>query len=171
MERIEGYPNYRNFGTLPDTCFIKTDRNINNYERLMQLTKENLVRVLVNTGNIKHEICHCCKCCCFPLMASRAFSQRLLLPSGYYPKFSLLSCSKCKTCHDVCPSNAINDNLVVDLDKCLGCGLCEKNCQQKSIIMTKQHETQVRSPPIKIFSYIYLVLLRIPINLPFRGLQ
>lgn len=53
-------------------------------------------------------------------------------------------CTGCMACVEGCPKNAISirDNLIsynaeIDLDKCIGCNLCYKICQQRNLIDLK----------------------------------
>lgn len=57
-------------------------------------------------------------------------------------------CTGCMACVDICAKNAIHIvdaidafNAVIDEDKCINCGMCEKVCQQKNL-------PQLRSPII-----------------------
>ncbi len=43
------------------------------------------------------------------------------------------SCMHCFECIDICPLNAINDDLAVDGSLCDGCGKCEENCPSVAI--------------------------------------
>jgi len=45
-------------------------------------------------------------------------------------------CTKCGSCAEVCPQEAISegdDRYVIDPDKCVDCGLCADECPQKAI--------------------------------------
>jgi len=41
-------------------------------------------------------------------------------------------CTNCKVCEEVCPAEAITDN-VIDVDKCTLCLRCVKECPNKAI--------------------------------------
>jgi ferredoxin len=45
-------------------------------------------------------------------------------------------CTKCGSCKDVCPSEAISEGsskYVIDPDKCVDCGLCVGECPVEAI--------------------------------------
>ncbi|MDR0753113.1 MAG: 4Fe-4S binding protein [Holosporaceae bacterium] len=45
-------------------------------------------------------------------------------------------CKKCLACLDVCPVKAIsekNGKIVIDENKCLGCGCCASSCPNHAI--------------------------------------
>lgn len=53
----------------------------------------------------------------------------------------------CKDCIEKCPVNAIskdNASPVIDLGRCIFCGICEKICKNKVIVYTKEHSMATR---------------------------
>lgn len=49
-------------------------------------------------------------------------------------------CSNCLNCSTICPTNAINSDLSIDLGKCIFCGDCEKECPDKALKFTHYHK-------------------------------
>lgn len=47
-------------------------------------------------------------------------------------------CIKCGLCQNICPHQAINNNIEIINERCLGCSLCAKECPQKAINMVSQ---------------------------------
>lgn len=43
------------------------------------------------------------------------------------------NCSNCSYCLSICPTNAIDKNVSIDLGKCIFCGDCERECPNKAI--------------------------------------
>lgn len=139
-----------------DTCFKKKKHGDNIEQKLKELQHESLVRTVVNTGNFHFEICHCCWCCCFPIIIYNLTGFGIL-PSGYFPEKKDDLCNNCKVCLHSCPFLAINPDLTVDLSKCLGCGLCEMKCPSSAIKMVKMKEITPFIPN-KLISFIFLFL-------------
>ncbi len=54
-------------------------------------------------------------------------------------KIELNKCQKCQKCPptEQCPNSAIIQNQEIDLQKCIGCGVCEKLCQHNAITSGK----------------------------------
>jgi len=59
------------------------------------------------------------------------------------PKVDLTECSRCGLCVPNCPGGAIaiNDDLVMDVDRCIFCCACIKICQEKAVY--------IDAPPMK----------------------
>lgn len=138
-----------------DTCF-KKKRNGENIEiKLHELENEHLVRTVVNTGNFHIEICHCCWCCCFPIIIYN-FLGFGMNPSGYIPVKNDNLCKKCGICYRGCPVLAINKDFFINRNICLGCGLCEMDCPNKAINMEKIRDMELYTPN-KLISFIFLL--------------
>lgn len=150
-----------------DTCFVKTRKSVDSNEKIRSLKGENLVRTIVNTGNFKHEICHCCGCCCFPITVQRVLGERVLLISGYYPAFDSGACRQCHKCHEICPFDAIDHDNHFNRDKCFGCGLCEKNCAAGAIRLRREREIENRRP-FTIFAFAFLLVFHAYIQLLYK---
>ncbi len=56
---------------------------------------------------------------------------------GVTRKLCSLSCIACKICERECPADAIHvidNHAVIDIDKCLNCGMCVSKCPRKLIV-------------------------------------
>ncbi len=77
-------------------------------------------------------ICFCCGCCCGMLIAAKQFPRPAeYLHSNYAAAVDASLCSDCQTCRPRCPMDALDGKdgvTVVDLDRCIGCGLCVSTC-------------------------------------------
>jgi len=80
-------------------------------------------------------ICNCCSCCCVGVRMWNLLEGAVpfLAPSGYVAQVSD-ECNACAACVDgVCPFVALSldeaeERAVVNLVKCMGCGVCEDVC-------------------------------------------
>ncbi len=54
------------------------------------------------------------------------------------PEVDVEKCIQCFKCFDYCPDGAVKkteDAIEFDLDYCKGCGICERECPVKAIVM------------------------------------
>lgn len=162
VETCECRLNIRKCKNRLDTCFKRTkeDNREVTEKKIQILNQENLVRIQVNTANWKHEVCHCCACCCFPVRVHNLFPRRLIYASNYVASINLQSCLNCKKCIIICPFGAIQDSIAVEIEKCLGCGLCEKNCQVGAITMIERDSESVPKPH-RLISMMFLLFFHI----------
>jgi len=56
------------------------------------------------------------------------------------PEINKQICSNCSECINICPTNAINKNISVDMGKCIFCGDCERKCPNNAIKFTNFHK-------------------------------
>jgi len=81
-----------------------------------------------NAGNI----CCCCGCCCGVLRTLKKLPRPVdHISSPFYAESIPDNCNGCETCLDRCQMEAIqinNGNAVIDLNRCIGCGLCVTTC-------------------------------------------
>jgi len=78
-------------------------------------------------------ICCCCSCCCNVLTTVKKFPKPVeYYHSNYYSKVASEKCDLCWDCIDKCPMDALSmndDSPLVDLDRCIGCGVCVSTCK------------------------------------------
>jgi Ni,Fe-hydrogenase III small subunit/NAD-dependent dihydropyrimidine dehydrogenase PreA subunit len=56
------------------------------------------------------------------------------------PLINKQNCLNCAECISLCPTNAINQDISIDLGKCIFCGDCERKCTDKAIKFTNFHK-------------------------------
>ena len=93
------------------------------------------------------EICFCCPCCCIAMRLSRNATdaeRHRFHPAGWTAVPDRTACIGCRKCIDSlngCPVEAISfgeDNkVVIDQEKCVGCGICKNRCPA-DVIKIKQ---------------------------------
>ncbi|MCQ2739639.1 MAG: 4Fe-4S binding protein [bacterium] len=65
------------------------------------------------------------------------------LPENFRGKAVVDGCVKCYTCLKVCPANAIifkDEQIEIDMKKCIFCGNCAYYCPKKAIRMSHEYE-------------------------------
>ncbi len=96
-------------------------------------------------GNRFVAICNCCSCCCLGI---RMWNQLggmipIIAGSGYVAEVND-DCNACAACADkTCNFNAITidenkQKAVIDLAKCMGCGVCVDVCDRKAIQLRRE---------------------------------
>lgn len=69
--------------------------------------------------------------------------------------FSNSSKEDCQKCEAVCPTGAIDafdNDIAIDLGRCLFCGKCQKVCQSKAVAFTREYRLSVREKEDLIIS-------------------
>jgi ferredoxin len=120
---------------------------------LQQAYDNNLVQFGENARTGVNFICNCCGCCCEAMIASRKFG--ILNPihsTNFLPEIDLSHCTGCGKCVSACPVEAMtlisaNDPHApnrkaakLNEDICLGCGVCQRVCNQAGISLRSRPE-------------------------------
>lgn len=56
------------------------------------------------------------------------------------PNVCAENCTNCNKCKNICPTNAINEALSIDLGRCVFCGECERVCMSDAIKFSNFHK-------------------------------
>ena len=87
-------------------------------------------------------LCHCCPCCChldtikYATKSIRNIFQRM---EGIKVNVNRAVCFGCRKCLEVCIFDGmkiVDRKAIIDQDKCLGCGRCERKCPNGAITIT-----------------------------------
>jgi len=116
-------------------------------------------------GSLKGNIsCSCCGCCCHGLRTIRDFSAPGMISKPHYmPVKTDDKCTACKVCVNRCPTKAwsmVDDVMMFDTIRCIGCGLCVSSCkfdalELKTVDDAKKPEPNYRALMLKMTpSYI-----------------
>jgi Pyruvate/2-oxoacid:ferredoxin oxidoreductase delta subunit len=97
------------------------------------------------TGSRFGMICNCCGCCCLGIKMWNLLGGTvpIMAPSGYVAEVND-DCNACAECaNGTCNFNAISidenkQKAVIDLTKCMGCGICVDACSRKAIQLRRE---------------------------------
>jgi len=94
-------------------------------------------------------ICSCCTCCCGALKSLVSGTHQLSLKSNFYAELDMEQCKgTCPECIKICPVKAWTidkktQRPVVDLNRCIGCGLCAAACPEKAIKLHRKDKPYI----------------------------
>ncbi len=136
-------------------------------ERARWITSEQAEQILLEEdrrGHVHHAffkdamlgrfyaICNCCACCCGAMQAQRSGTP-MLASSGYVAEVVEGRCTLCLQCQKACPFEAIHVNgaPVVDLERCMGCGICVGKCHKEALRLVRMES---KGEPLEIQTLI-----------------
>jgi Pyruvate/2-oxoacid:ferredoxin oxidoreductase delta subunit len=94
-------------------------------------------------------ICCCCGCCCNVLTSVKKFPRPVeFYHSNYFAKVAPELCEACWECNERCPMEALStdaDYSSVNLDRCIGCGVCVSTCPNNAIELMRKDSKYI--PP------------------------
>jgi Pyruvate/2-oxoacid:ferredoxin oxidoreductase delta subunit len=141
------------FNTWADYCIEQGfGRELTKEEALITLTaaaKAGLVHTTQNTIEKSSFICNCDRDCCVMLRGIRQFNNpKVVTSSNFLPVYENKNCVFCKQCTKLCPMNTIelvdedteNQRIVINYERCIGCGVCAFNCANEAITMVKKFD-------------------------------
>jgi dissimilatory sulfite reductase (desulfoviridin) alpha/beta subunit len=112
--------------------------------------KQGLVLQPSNTEQAEF-ICSCCGCCCGMLSMHKGLPKPVdFWASNYFAVVETDVCNGCGNCEKRCQVGAARvseqkKKTSVDLNRCIGCGLCIPTCPQKAMSLKKK-PNEVRPP-------------------------
>ena len=94
-------------------------------------------------------VCCCCGCCCGVLTTAKKLPRPAeFFRATYHAAVDAAVCQECGTCETRCQMDAVGPHAGatrVDMERCIGCGLCVSTCPSGALRLEKR--TAVKVPP------------------------
>ena len=142
-----------NFNVFADYCIENGfGRELTKDEALKTLTAAAKAGLVHTTQNITEKtsfICNCDRDCCVMLRGIRQFDvPNIVATSNFLPEYEKSNCIFCLTCTELCPMQVIeladegseDQRISINLDRCIGCGVCAFNCTEEALTMVKKFD-------------------------------
>lgn len=123
-------------------------KEVSKSEMLELLSRSKEMGLVFCADNMKNNvsfICHCCGCCCNPLLGISKFGYPgMVVTSNFIAQSDEEVCTECGICAESCPINAIEmlpeASPRIDASICLGCGVCALRCPTKAMKLVKRKQ-------------------------------
>jgi Pyruvate/2-oxoacid:ferredoxin oxidoreductase delta subunit len=123
-------------------------------EEALELLDDAAAIGLVHTVSNNQEVgyvCNCCGCCCAILRGINEWGiQNSVANANYIAVMDHAKCEDCERCELRCPVDAImkaNSGRTIDLERCIGCGVCVTGCNKGAIRLERKRAEEIVEPP------------------------
>ena len=119
-------------------------RRIDVQEALDILIKANEAGLVLQPGNTRTpgNICTCCGCCCGVLRTLNTLPRPVdMVASPFIANVDVEACVGCGVCLKRCQMQALSmddEKVVIDYDRCIGCGLCVSTCPTGALALDRK---------------------------------
>jgi ferredoxin len=134
----------------------KLAREVSRTEMMENFAQSREMGLVLGVDNVRKNmkfVCHCCKCCCGPLLGISKYGYpNTIVTSSYIAEIVDDTCNGCGKCVAACPINAIamiaannpegnrKRKAKVDTPICIGCGVCVLKCPTKACRLAKREQ-------------------------------
>ncbi len=129
-------------------------REIGTSEMLDKLDESIDLGLVITADNMKNRpmfMCHCCGCCCHLMRGISEFGYPgTVVTSSYESVTDFDECNYCQKCVRACPVGCIGTVPMsepgvkakrkphVNLEQCIGCGVCNFSCKEEAIKLSQR---------------------------------